>query len=376
MAQRPRKKVAQVGASQRNNQQNVNAKKARVRRATGGNPAGVPMTRDNLVWAPASAGSVTRSVARSERIGSNGSRQISFREYVQDIPGSVGFSVTSFPVQPGIATMFAWLADQAVSYQQYRFVKLEFLFKSLKSASTSGKLMMAFLPDAADPNPGSKQDMLENAWKLDCPVWVPEERFRVPRNEALGAQRYIRTGNLAANLDIKTYDLGKLVVATQACADASAVGELMVEYTIELITPQANRTLIATANSVRIASGGTVSNGAFLGDAPTITAGGLDVSASGNTLTFNKVGSYFVSVYKVAGTGLFTAFAPVLSGTAAVALITPGGNGISNAAANVGTLATYLVGVVVTARGQTAVIDMTTQATTITSSNTQISMGV
>jgi hypothetical protein len=296
---------------------------------------------------------------------------IRYKEYVQDIAGSVAFSASSFAVQPGLSALFAWLAGQAVSYQEYRFRKLAFRFETEKASSSSGKVMLAFLPDAADATPVNKQEMLENQYKVANAIWAPCS-FSVPVSESLGARRYIRSGTLAANLDIKTYDLGKLVVATQGCADTTAVGELYVEYEIELITPVVNIAAQAAANSLRVVAGGTISDTAVFGDAPTYT-GGLDITAAGNVLTFNRVGSYILSM-SLTGTGLFTAFAPVLTdGTGLVSGAQASASGISNAAANAGTSARFVVGVVVSTRGATLTINPDTQATTVTASSTQIS---
>jgi hypothetical protein len=117
----------------------------------------------------------------------------------------------------------------------------------------------------------------------------------------------------------------------------------------------------------KVITGVAPSNVSLFGASPTLVSG-LDVTASVNTLTFNRVGNYLIELGQVTGTGLFTVFAPVLSGTAAAAL--QAGN--SNAAANVGTLAMASILATVTARGQTVIIDCTTQATTITASVTRI----
>jgi len=100
-------------------------------------------------------------------------RLISFKEYVQDIAGSVAFSATSFSVQPGLSNLFAWLAAQAVNYQEYRFSRLRFVYETEKASSTSGKVMLAFQPDAGDSSPASKQEMLENQFKAANAVWAP-----------------------------------------------------------------------------------------------------------------------------------------------------------------------------------------------------------
>ncbi len=299
------------------------------------------------------------------KMSSSGDRLIVFREFVQDIAGSVAFSANSFPVQPGIPTLFAWLATQALSYQEYRFRKLRFVYETEKSSATSGKVMFAFLPDASDSVPTSKQDMLENQLKLTAPVWDPQCVMDVGPDKlrALSEVKYIRFGNLAANLDIKTYDVGQLIVATQGCADTSAIGELYVEYEVELMTPIIDSVAFSNAFSATF-TGATPSQTSVLGTTPAVS-GGLAVTGTVNTLTFNRVGKYAVSC-SITGTGLTTSFFPVTSASTA----TVGSfSGVSNAAANAGTSAVCVGSVTVTARGQTLVLDFSTRATTITASS-------
>jgi hypothetical protein len=296
-------------------------------------------------------------------------RLITFKEYVQDIAGSVAFSAASFSVQPGLSNLFAWLAAQAVNYQEYRFSRLRFVYETEKASSTSGKVMLAFQPDAGDSVPASKQEMLENQFKAANAVWAPCA-LDIPVGEALGPRRYIRSGSLASNLDIKTYDLGNLIVATQGCADTTAIGELYVEYTIELFTPVVSAAAQAIATSVVITGAVSISEAAVFGTTPTY-AGGLNATASGNVITFNRVGRYLVNFY-IDGVGLFTSFAPTLTapsgGSAAVTI-----NGISNAAANAGTIATYSCSVSVVTRGTTLTFDPSSQATSISACTAWIS---
>lgn len=320
-----------------------------------------------LYQAPAAFGNAGMVPGKPiERVGRNGSRSIRFKEFVQDISGSVGFGVSSFAVQPGVATLFAWLSGQAGYYQEYRVKRLRFCFDTEKSSATSGKVMFAFSPDAADSAPVNKQEMLEYGQKAKGVPWVPFEFEVDTSTEAFGRSRYIRTGGLAANLDIKMYDIGILFVATQGMADTTAVGELYVEYDIELMVPVVSTAALAKAVSLQIA-GVSPSQTSVFGTAPTY-AGGLDVTGTVNTLTFNRVGTYIIAM-NIGGTGLATSMVPVVSSSTATVTRQ---FGVSNAAANAGTNANYVALIVVSQRGQTAVFDYSTMSTTITSSASYI----
>lgn len=316
--------------------------------------------------APLAISSAIRSSKPREMVTRNGGRVITFREYVQDIAGSAAFAVSKFPVQPGLPTLFAWLANQAANYQEYRFLGLKFIYETEKSASTSGKVMYAFNPDAGDAAPASKQEMLEFENKAADVLWRP---FVLPIPvrpiEALGAKRYVRSGTLASNLDIKTYDLGNLWVATQGMADTTAVGELFVEYSVLLESPVVSAALLAFNNSADII-GASPSAASYFGTTPTV-AGGLDISVTGNTITFNRVGRYIITSYAL-GTGLHTSYEPTVSGTAAYTLWT----GFSNAAADAGTGAVWSGTVIVTQRGQTIIVDADPVSTTVTGSGMRI----
>jgi len=284
--------------------------------------------------------------------------------------GSVAFSAgIQQAINPGLSAAFAWLANQAIMYQEYKFSKLRFLYETEKGSSTNGKVMIAFQQDSTDAAPASKQEMLENQFKAGGATWQPFA-LTVPMNKmfALGKSRYIRGGTLAADLDQKTYDIGQLIVATQGMADATAVGELYIEYDVELMTPIQNMQALTSIMS-KVFTAVTPADASLLGTTPT-SVGNLDVTATVNTLTFNRVGRYLITCM-LDGTGCFTSYVPVVSNsTATVALVS---GGISNAAANVGTSAAFAATVIVTAKGQTAVIETTTQNTNVTAAVLRVS---
>lgn len=295
----------------------------------------------------------------------DGRVRIKHREYIRDIYGSVAFSAQSLSVNPGLAVIFPWLSSVAQQFESYLFRKLDFHFETQKSASTSGSVMMSVDFDAADSLPVNKQQLMAFHNAVRSAVW-DECRYRgdVRDLKKFGVQRYIRSGNLAANLDIKTYDVGNLIVGTQGEADTTAIGELYVEYDVELITPQVNVDL-AGANSVDIHTSAASLAAPFTGTQ--VVTGGLDVTASGATLTFNQPGQYLVLVSEI-GT-VITDTPPTLSGTATVSAAFVNVANFHTTAATSGMCAFE---VNVTDRGQTVVFDFTATATTITTSAVRI----
>lgn len=280
----------------------------------------------------------------------DGRVRIKHREYISDVSGSVAFSASSFSINPGLSQLFPWLSVLATQFESYLFKSLKFDYETQKSASTSGSLMMAVDFDAADSAPVNKQQIMAFHNAVRSAVWE-ECQYSSDRSDLkkFGVQRYIRSGNLAANLDIKTYDVGNLIIATQGEADTSAIGELYVEYDVELITPQVSADA-AAALSASITTTGASSANEFTG-VQTIV-GGLPVTASGKTITFNRVGQYICSLFM---TGVTATNVPAtLTGTAtstAIEAVLPFDNG-----ATTKNSISWLV--TVSERGQTCIADV------------------
>ncbi len=296
--------------------------------------------------------------------GSDGRMRVKHREYIKDINGSVAFSASSLSINPGDSSTFPWLSVLASEFESYLFRSLKFKFETQKSASTSGSLMLAVDFDAADSIPLNKQQLMAYHNAVRSAVWEECCYSSSKRDlEKFGVQRYVRLGSLSGNLDIKTYDVGNLIVATQGEADTSAIGELYVEYDVELITPQISND-VATYNSVHISSDVSTSRANPFNNATYV--GGLQVTASGSTLTFNKVGQYLVE-FDFAGT-VATANAPTITGTVTSSNVL-GGQFVA-AGAN-GGISSWVVRV--TDVGATMIFDCTGSCNTITSSDTRIS---
>jgi len=179
------------------------------------------------------------------------------------------------------------------------------------------------------------------------------------------AERYVRSGSLASNLDIKTYDTGNLFVGAQGCADTTDIGELYVDYEVELITPQPAGESLVQAQCMLMNGGGTISKTAIFGDdGNALNDGGLAVSFGGSTITWGAPGKYMM-VLQLDGTGLTAGLAITLSGTASSVAQTAS---FQDAGA---TALLRMFSATVTAAGQTTIFDASA-ATTVSSSTMQI----
>lgn len=297
-------------------QGNQNGRRSRKRRVRVGRQA---VARPSLT---SSALAYTRTERnpgpRYMSVRSNGDVVVKHREYLADIAGSVAFGVSSFSLNPGLQSTFTWLAGVARRYESYLFEQLDVCYDTMKSASTNGRIMIAVDFDASDSSPANKQEFMANEGAVDSAVWREDLLFKCPVHDLrkFGVERYVRSGTVSGT-DIKTYDVGNLLIATQGCADATVVGDIYLEYTILLRTPQQSVSGDAVAQSAKIVGNGSVTDTAVFGTAATIT-GGLPVTASSSTLTFQAIGQFiFESV--VTGTGL--AITPTVSGGTATASI-------------------------------------------------------
>lgn len=200
------------------------------------------LEKKKLVKAPAAQGFLVKSnppQIRTMEGRSDGSVIVTHREYIKDIQGSATFVNTSQPIQPAIPIIFPWLSSIAARYEQYRFKKLHFCFETEKPTSSGGSLMMAVDYDASDAAALGKASLMSYYGAVRSPIWSECTFECDPRSlTGFGPRRFTRIGSLAGDQDIKTYDIGTFQIATQGCADASVIGELYVEYTIELYTPQ------------------------------------------------------------------------------------------------------------------------------------------
>lgn len=162
-------------------------------------------------------------------------------EYIADISSSTSnFNVNSYSINPGLNASFPWLSNVAANYESYLFKKLHYMYKPICPTNTPGKVILAIDYDAADATPSSKVVINSYESAASCSVWDQVVNRSTTMNmRKFGVQRYVRNTVAPTGTDIKTYDIGKLLVATSNTPNtATTLGELYVEYEIELYTPQ------------------------------------------------------------------------------------------------------------------------------------------
>lgn len=157
---------------------------------------------------------------------------VTHSEYVQDVTSANGTVSIVLPCNPQRSTLFTWLSAIATRFEMYRFKKLKFHYKPSCPTTTSGYVGVGFDFDAYDDVP-TKMVMLAWKYSAKCAAWQSVS-LDVSADSRVSTARYCYPD--VAVGDKRLNDLGNFVVLIGSDAVVS-VGELFVEYTVEMIQP-------------------------------------------------------------------------------------------------------------------------------------------
>lgn len=261
----------------------------------------------------------------------DGSVVISRREFLQNVSGSVAFTSTKIPLNPGLITSFPYVAAIASQFEFYEFEGLVYYFRSTSATAVSstntalGTVIMAAEYNVNSPDFTSKQQAETTRYVQSG---KPSEDLIFPiecdPRELDRINYMVRTGSLPSGGVISDYDMANVYFMTEGMQAANTIGELWVSYKIRLrnpiirsvSTPALSRTTIT-------AVGYTLSS--WLGTTPTVSSVGTSFvsSATGNFVTFNRTGTYlwmFALQGTITNSSLGTA-QPITAGTGSLASI-------------------------------------------------------
>ncbi len=163
------------------------------------------------------------------------------RELVQQVVGTAAFTAVAYPINAGLAQMFAWLSSDAKRYEKYRFRRLAFEYINsvgpADATNAGGNVCMAVDYDVLDSVPVTLQQMNQNE---TAKLFSPYDKVRMELDPASIMRRgwlYTRNGGVPTGADAKTYDLGSLLLA-QSGTSTNGLGNLFVDYEVELDVPQ------------------------------------------------------------------------------------------------------------------------------------------
>ena len=287
-----------------------------LRGSQSGANTGAPMRKNDAVRA-APVALATRRTGTAARVKTTSTGvTVTHRSFLQPVNNSLNYTVLAIPCNPGLAGSFPWLAKLARRYEQYRFKKLRYEFRSVAASSTSGVVMMSFDYDPADAAPTTKSEQAQTVPNTETNVWMNND-LTIPVDSEW---KYVRAGTLGANLDIKTYDMGNLWLSSSYGNNVTG-GELYVEYSVEFRRPTDGPEVCGTFSTTTTLIIQPVSS---LGNVTTGTAFPF-VRKDDNTFTVVAGGEYIITLRAIGTVMTSAAPAPtIISGgtTAAVQLLT------------------------------------------------------
>lgn len=195
----------------------------------------------DLIMAPAAVSRMIRSgPPKVSTTTSNGQRTTTFEHeelVISSIAGSTSFTVQStLSLNPGLTATFPWLGPQAVQWEEYAVTRLYARYVAIAATSTKGDVIISPDYDASSPAPTTETQAANNQGTVTTNVWREFVIELDPRAMMNMPRKFVRSTLVAG--DIKTFDVGKLFIATNNCADTSAVGKLYLGYRIQCWVPQ------------------------------------------------------------------------------------------------------------------------------------------
>lgn len=171
---------------------------------------------------------------------------ISGHEQIASVNNTNGsFGATRFFTNPGLS-QFAWLSARASGFEKYRYRKFCVHYVPDKAVTTTaGSLFLAADFDPTDDAPGSLADM--STYEVQSNDRVFEHvSLNIPVSRMFDGVRTkkVRSGPVPGDLQI--YDGATFSVCTYNGSDTAGIGQIWVDYEIELISPQVEAVPVST----------------------------------------------------------------------------------------------------------------------------------
>lgn len=167
------------------------------------------------------------------------------REYIADLvtgaTANVYDVIDIIRINPGAADSFPWCANLAAGYEKYKFKSLGLVYEPQIGTDVPGTIMLAVDYDPSDEPPSDKQQMLLLPESMRSPVWnacrlaCSAKDLRANNAELISAYPPDATTNPAS---LVQHDVGNLFVACSGAPANTTLGEIWIEYEVELYNPQ------------------------------------------------------------------------------------------------------------------------------------------
>lgn len=282
------------------------------RRSGRGGKSRIERMADTMSAPTAISRAVKSSVVRA---GSGKNVIITNREFITNVTIGAIDNIVSWNLNPGLPGVFRWLSPIAMRFEYYVFKRLGFSFIPSCATATAGSVTIAMDPDPADITPTTMGDLMTYGGATTSAVWCPSY-FDVPTRDLIkfGREKYTRGTGTIIGADLQTHDVGKLVLGTTGGSASAPIGNLFVEYEVELIRPQIDSAGELNNVSTLIGSGGAVTATRILGSTPlhkgsTNVGYDYDPTAGTSGFRFLDAGEYLLELTVIGTTiaGLGTA---------------------------------------------------------------------
>lgn len=179
--------------------------------------------------------------------------EITHTEYFSDLAGLNSGQLPVVPdqetyiaqeISPTNVALFPWLSTVARRYETYTFKKLKFRYEPLAPTNIQGSVILAVDYDPSDSFPSTKSDLLSFDESVRSPPWSDSVHVSKSGNLSRRGELYTdfsTTNNSDGSIPQKRQQyVGRFYAAGLNAPIALTFGELYVDYTICLHTPQTN----------------------------------------------------------------------------------------------------------------------------------------
>jgi hypothetical protein len=252
-------------------------------------------------WAlpvPASIGNVTESSRKHVTV------TYERTELVTGIQGNTSATavVDSYYINPRRSTIFPWVSGQALGYETYRFKKLRFRYQPKCGTDEKGTVTIGIDYDVSDAAVASEQALMTIPGSKQANPYIGFTIDALSGGRSDFAKFLFLSDNATSDV---TKNLGRLFILVSGTTSANSVfvGELYVDYVLELSIAQADTAGVLRGRAVGLtqttASGITVANA--LGATTVVMGSSSDFATcfqnSSAPLLIFYPGRYFVVIY-------------------------------------------------------------------------------
>ncbi len=142
------------------------------------------------------------------------------------------FQCDGYTLNPGKFSTFPWLSTLASNFDKYRVHSMKVHLVSNQPTSIGGKVGIGFDYDSTDPLPVDRNEFFSLTHHLECAPW-DSITLNLPIDKN---PRFVNSHTVT---DAKLIDCGQvLIMSDQIVATSSNLGDIIVDYDIELLEPQ------------------------------------------------------------------------------------------------------------------------------------------